>query len=270
MVRRTVARVVAAGVGTLAVIASACGGGSPSKPSPVPEPLTVKSVTPNAGPTEGRLTVSITGTGFQQGLTVNLDGPATNILVSGTTVISATVPAHAEGTVDLIVTNPDGQSARLEKAYTYAPISVTKIQPAAGTIGRWVRIDGFGFLLESTVTFDGTAATRVVTQGGTSIFAVAPAHAPGVVDMNRDESRRSRRDNRGRVHLLLRDIDRDSSRRRRWRSIARKLGFSGVLDIGLDRPLQGWKPEHGIHLVRVREPWVGEPDAYRATTARAV
>jgi IPT/TIG domain-containing protein len=183
MVSCTVARRAAAGVGALVVIASACGGDSPTKPSPVPEPLTVKSVDPNAGPTEGRVTVGIVGTGFRQGLTVGLDGPATNILLTGSTVIWATVPAHAEGAVDVVVTNPDGQSARLEKAYTYAPMAVTKIQPAVGTIGRWIRFDGFGFLPDATVTFDGTAATRVVRESQSSIYAVAPPHTEGTVDV---------------------------------------------------------------------------------------
>ena len=30
-------------------------------------------------------------------------------------------PAHAAGTVDLVVTNPDGRSARVTSGYTYAP-----------------------------------------------------------------------------------------------------------------------------------------------------
>jgi len=185
MVTRTLARVVVMGaLGVLTASGMACGSGSPPQPSPAPEALTVKRMLPDTGPTEGLVTVSITGTGFQPGLTVNLGGPATNVVVSGTTVISATAPAHAEGIVDLTVTNPDGRSVTLAHAYEYVRIAVTSVKPASGLIGKWVRIDGFGFVRgASIVTFGETRATETVFQGDTTIFAVAPAHEPGTVDV---------------------------------------------------------------------------------------
>ena len=63
--------------------------------------------------------------GFMPGMTAMFDG----IKVTGrfdsrdtsfTTFLSET-PAHAAGTVDLTVTNPDGQSHRVAGGYTYAP-----------------------------------------------------------------------------------------------------------------------------------------------------
>ena len=64
-----------------------------------------------------------------------------------------------------------------------ARIAVTGVQPAAGTIGEWVRIFGVGFSLDTTVTFGGTAATDIIVESGGSIFALAPAHNAGPVDV---------------------------------------------------------------------------------------
>ena len=183
MRNRPLADAIAFPLAVAVVMASSCDRELPSQPSPAPGVLTVTSVAPRVGPTEGRVTVRIEGTGFQPGALVALDGAATNVVVSGSTVVWATVPAHAEGTVDLVVTTPDGQSARLAQAFTYARIAVTGVQPASGTIGKWVRILGVGFLNDSEVTFGGTRAARVIVESGVSIFAVAPSHEMGAVDV---------------------------------------------------------------------------------------
>jgi hypothetical protein len=105
-------------------LTSGCGGGAPSPvtPSqPVPAPV-VTGVTPNIGSTGGGATVTISGTGFLSvhGITVTLDATrATNVETPGSTMFTFLTPAHAPGTVDLVVSNPDGQSHRLVGAYTY-------------------------------------------------------------------------------------------------------------------------------------------------------
>jgi len=48
--------------------------------------------------------------------TAEFDSPATSFATFYTET-----PAHAVGTVDLVVTNPDGQSHRVAAGYTYAP-----------------------------------------------------------------------------------------------------------------------------------------------------
>lgn len=55
---------------------------------------------------------------------------------------------------------------------------------ASGLIGKWVRIDGFGFVRgASLVTFGDVRATQTFVESGTTVFAVAPAHEPGSVDV---------------------------------------------------------------------------------------
>ena len=89
--------------------------GSTSNPAP-----TVASITPNTGPAAGGTSVTITGTGFLPGATVNLGGtPATGVTVVSGTSITATAPAHAAGTVNVMVSNSDAQNGTLNNAYTY-------------------------------------------------------------------------------------------------------------------------------------------------------
>jgi len=90
--------------------------------SPPPNPAaTVTAISPISGSANGGTAVTITGTGFLSGASVKLGGAAaTGVTVVSSTSISATTPAHAAGTVDVVVTNTDGQSGTLIGGYTYS------------------------------------------------------------------------------------------------------------------------------------------------------
>lgn len=95
---------------------AACDRGSPSGPSrilppeqPPPAALDVTSVSPSRGVTLGGTLVTINGMGFEPGATVTLDGVATNTTtVNSSRQIVAQTPPRAGGTVDVVVTNPNG------------------------------------------------------------------------------------------------------------------------------------------------------------------
>lgn len=85
--------------------------------------LTAASLSPATGPTAGGTGVSILGTGFSVDVppTVTFGGvAATGVAVSGPGALTCTTPAHAAGAVDVTVTNPDGETATLAAAFTYA------------------------------------------------------------------------------------------------------------------------------------------------------
>ena len=84
-------------------------------------PLSVTAISPSTGSTGGGTTVRITGTGFQPRATVTFGGESGTAYVENSSVISVTSPARAAGAVDVVVTNPDSQVAKLAGAYTYAP-----------------------------------------------------------------------------------------------------------------------------------------------------
>ena len=139
MARDLIARIAAAGMIGFAALAVGCGD-SPSSPTPVPAPvtpapaapagLTLRSMAPSAGPTVGSDFVRVFGQGFQDGATVTIDGVSVPVTrTNGTsapngTFIEFRTLAHAEGTVDVVVTNPDGQSKTLAQSYTFAVFSV--------------------------------------------------------------------------------------------------------------------------------------------------
>ena len=81
---------------------------------------TVTAISPSTGTTSGGTSVTITGTNFLTGATVHIGGTAaTNVSVVSSTSITATTPAHAAGTVDVVVTNTDSQNGTLSNGFTY-------------------------------------------------------------------------------------------------------------------------------------------------------
>jgi hypothetical protein len=88
-------------------------------PPPAPAPI-INSVTPNSGTTTGGTSLTISGNNYVSGATVTIGGAAaTNVNVLNATTITATTPAHAAGAVNIVLSNPDNQSATLNDGFTY-------------------------------------------------------------------------------------------------------------------------------------------------------
>jgi hypothetical protein len=80
---------------------------------------TITAIAPASGTTAGGTLVAISGAGFTPTVTVTFGGtPATDVVtIAG--VVRARTPAHAEGAVDLVVTNDDGQSGMVAAGFTF-------------------------------------------------------------------------------------------------------------------------------------------------------
>jgi len=151
----------------------------------------VDSVSPSSGPAAGGTSVTISGTGFASGATVSFGGAAaTNVNVVGSTTITAVTPAHASGGVNVVVTNPGGESGTKSNGFTYSavplpPPGVTGITPNTGTTagGTSVTISGSGFVAGASVSIGLTGATGVVVVNSSTINAITPAHAAGTVNV---------------------------------------------------------------------------------------
>ena len=96
-----------------------------SGPSPIPQPgslpPSVASLSLNAGSTGGGTPLTIAGTGFLPGALVSFGGSTVKAIGDApqVTKLFLTTPAHDPGSVDIVVTNPDGQTVRLFNAWTY-------------------------------------------------------------------------------------------------------------------------------------------------------
>src|SRR5439155_788475 len=124
---------------------------------------TLSSVAPTSGSTAGGTALTLTGTNFASGATVTLGGTAaTAVTVVSATTITATTPAHAAGAVNVVVTNPDTQSATLANGFLYvgptAP-TITAVPPTTGTTtgGTVITITGTNLGPGATVALGGTA-----------------------------------------------------------------------------------------------------------------
>lgn len=80
---------------------------------------TVSAFSPATGPPAGGTSFTVTGTNFGTGATVKIGGAAATVTNVTATSIAGKTPAHATGTVDVVVTNPDVQSATLSGGYFY-------------------------------------------------------------------------------------------------------------------------------------------------------
>jgi len=115
--------------------------------------VTITNINPSSDDINGGAAISITGTGFTTGsTTVSFGGQAAvNVKVSGATALTLTAPAHAAGTVDVVVTSTNG-TATSPNAFTFAASNVGGGVTNPGQPGQ------FRFLTSST-TLPGTSST---------------------------------------------------------------------------------------------------------------
>jgi hypothetical protein len=151
---------------------------------------TVSGITPSSGPTTGGTLVTITGVGFTGASAVSFGGvPAAGFTVDSDTLIVATAPAEAAGTVHVTVTTPSGSSATsAADRFTYSAVAgpaVMGITPAGGSTagGTPVTVSGSGFTGATGVNFGGTAASSFTVLSDTLLTATAPAATAGTVDV---------------------------------------------------------------------------------------
>ena len=85
-------------------------------------PPTLTRVEPDEDIVDGGANVQIIGENFQDGATVTIGGnAASNVVFVSLTELEAEAPAGTAGSVDVVVTNPDGKSDTLAGGFTYTP-----------------------------------------------------------------------------------------------------------------------------------------------------
>ncbi|MEM7167971.1 MAG: IPT/TIG domain-containing protein, partial [Planctomycetota bacterium] len=147
-------------------------------------PPTITALTPNSGVIAGGESIVVTGTNFVGSEAVTFDGLAAVVVFDSATQLTVTTPAHASGTVNVVVTNVNGTDT-LVGGFTYVgPPVLISVAPTNGSPlgGDTVTLTGTDFTAGDTVTFDGLAAAATFLST-TSLSVVTPAHAPGAVDV---------------------------------------------------------------------------------------
>lgn len=133
--------------------------------TPLPTQPVLNVVVPNIGSPAGGDTVTITGSNLVRGMKVTFGGnPATVISNTAVSIQATTPPGVAGSTVDVVITNPNGQSSTsLTPAFAYAaapvpaPPTISNISPAVGSMngGTQFVISGTGFNYGAVVSFGG-------------------------------------------------------------------------------------------------------------------
>lgn len=175
------------------------------------------SISPSSGPVTGGGTVTITGSNFLPGVVVTFGGVAATIISVTPTQIVATVPdlslLIAENApsylqkllayispissalasepraqnIDVVVTNPNGQSMVFRSSYsiTISDPVITSLSLTSGNIAgdTTITISGSHLTGTTAVTFGGTAGTSITVVNDTTLTVHTPAHAAGVVDV---------------------------------------------------------------------------------------
>ena len=156
-------------------------GTAPSAPA-------ITGIAPITGLTSGGTVVTITGSNFLAGVTVQFGANAgTGVSLTGSTSLTVSTPAGAAGPVNVIVTNPGGLAATNVSGFTYVlpPPAITTIAPNTGRTngGTVVTITGANFVAGVTVKFGANAGTGVTLTGSTSLTVSTPAGAAGAVNV---------------------------------------------------------------------------------------
>jgi hypothetical protein len=139
----------------------------------------ITTVTPAKGPDSGGTPVTIAGSNFKAGASVTFGGAvASNVTVASANQITCTTPAHFPVTVDVGVSNPDGQSGLFLRGFTFESNTASISMPnASGAQHALVQVpvnlanvNGLA-AAEVTVTFDSSvlaargASTGTLTPG---------------------------------------------------------------------------------------------------------
>jgi hypothetical protein len=154
---------------------------------PAPE---VTGLSPSTGTTSGGTLVTISGNNFANATEVLFgDEPAEDFTIGSATVIYATAPAQAAGTVDVKVYTPSSVSATTTAdQYSYTAASsptLTSITPNSGSTGGGTVVTLIGTNLRGTtdVLFGTTEAVGIDVIDDNTVEATAPAHASGSVSV---------------------------------------------------------------------------------------
>ncbi len=152
---------------------------------------TISSISPTSGPLNTYTQITINGSGFVAGVGVKVGGSdCPNVSYYSDAMISCSSPwGVPAGPADVVVTNPDSQSATLTGAFTYyVPIStptITSVNPPSGIFGAGtvITITGTGFVSGATVKIGQVTCSLSSVTSATSISCNSPLIGVGVKDV---------------------------------------------------------------------------------------
>jgi hypothetical protein len=80
-------------------------------------PLGIGTLSPASGTAAGGISVTVRGSGFQNGITAPLGGRTASVAVKDGNRLTLTTPSTTIGPQQLVLTSPDEQSVTLDTAF---------------------------------------------------------------------------------------------------------------------------------------------------------
>jgi hypothetical protein len=154
----------------------------PGTPPPSPD---IDSVVPTTGSILGGDTVTLTGTDFTPGAAVSFGGAPATVQEATATAIEVITPARSAGTVDVTVTNPDGQVSTLPSGFTFQALELASLEPSAGCPagGEVLTLTGTAFVEGTTVALGGAEAELQSVKDTTIVLSAPAREGPGTVSV---------------------------------------------------------------------------------------
>lgn len=155
------------------------------------EKVTVTGIEPTRGPTEGGTSVSITGTGFVEGTTVQFGNqPALEATVISSTMLTLRTPPLAVGNFAVTVQNYNGAETLPAAFRTYDRVTATQITPSWGPLAGAIplTVKGTGFIPGTLAWLGSQSVTAIATNNAENqLTGLVPAAVPaseGAVDLD--------------------------------------------------------------------------------------
>ncbi|HZR10865.1 MAG TPA: IPT/TIG domain-containing protein [Myxococcales bacterium] len=133
-------------------------------------------------PPEGGMTIIVIGAGLDPAATVAINGVAAldvhydpNASATAASNLVLVTPPNPEGFYDLVVTNPDGQSATYPRFHYGPPPVISSVSPTSVRKGDLVTIAGANFAVASGVSVNvGGTPVQILSKTETALVIAAP------------------------------------------------------------------------------------------------
>jgi hypothetical protein len=153
-----------------------------------PPPPTIASLSPSSVTAGGAaFTLTVSGTNFVSGATVNWNGSALSTSYGSATQLTASVPASliaTVGTASVTATTTGGTSAGATFTINRPPPTITSLSPNSATAGGAafkLTVNGTHFVAGATVTWGATALTTTLVSAS-QLTAAVPASLIATAD----------------------------------------------------------------------------------------
>jgi hypothetical protein len=176
--------------GTASVTVATPGGTSAGSTFTInpPPPPTIASLSPSSVTAGGAaFTLTVSGTNFVSGATVNWNGSALSTSYGSATQLTASVPASliaTVGTASVTATTTGGTSAGATFTINRPPPTITSLSPNSATAGGAafkLTVNGTHFVAGATVTWGATALTTTLVSAS-QLTAAVPASLIATAD----------------------------------------------------------------------------------------